>query len=123
LARYRLSELARTDIAGLLRTSEAQHGVEARIRYRGLLTAAMRRIAADPSGLSTLSREELFVGLRSFHTRHARNESREEPVAAPVHVLFFRALEPGLVEIVRVLHVRMEPSRHMGGSRPEGKMS
>ena len=30
----------------------------------------------------------------------------------PVHVIFSRADEPGLVEIVRVLHERMEPSRH-----------
>jgi len=29
-------------------------------------------------------------------------------------VIFYRAVEPGLVEILRVLHDRMEPSRHIG---------
>ncbi|KAF0139106.1 MAG: hypothetical protein FD153_1015 [Rhodospirillaceae bacterium] len=28
-------------------------------------------------------------------------------------MIFYRAVEPGRVEIVRVLHDRMEPSRHM----------
>ena len=60
-----------------------------------------------------MDRSELFDGIRSFHIRHSRNESREAPVGDPVHVIFYRALEPGLVEIIRVLHERMEPSRHV----------
>jgi toxin ParE1/3/4 len=113
VARYRLSDPAKADVASALRTSEAMHGTDARIRYRALLTAALRRIAADPEGLSTVDRSELFDGIRSFHIRHSRNESREAPVGDPVHVIFYRAMEPGLVEIVRVLHERMEPSRHV----------
>jgi len=31
-----------------------------------------------------------------------------------VHALFYRVMQPGLVEIVRVLHDRMEPKRHIG---------
>lgn len=96
------------------RTSEAMHGAEARIRYRALLTAALRRIAADPQGRSTRDRGELTAGLLSLHIRHSRAESREASVGDPVHVIFHRASEPDLVEIVRVLHDRMEPSRHIG---------
>lgn len=113
MARYRLSGPAKADIASILRTSETQHGSDARVRYRGLLAAAMRRIAADPKGPASMDRSELLAGLRSLHIRHSRNESRETPVGDPVHVIFYRAAEPGLVEIVRVLHDRMEPSRHM----------
>ncbi len=114
MARYRLSGPAKADISSILRTSETQHGRDARIRYRGLLSAAMRRVAAEPRGPSTLDRGELLPGLRSLHARHSRNESREAPVGEPVHVIFYRAAAPGLVEIVRVLHDRAEPSRHMG---------
>lgn len=114
MARYRLSDPAKADIASVLRSSEAMHGPQARVRYRALLTAALRRIASDPKGLSTVDRSELFAGLRSLHIRHCRAESREAPVGDPVHVIFYRAGEPGLVEIVRVLHDRMEPSRHVG---------
>jgi toxin ParE1/3/4 len=115
MPRYRLSDPAKADIAAVLRTSETIHGAEARIRYyRALLTAAMRRIAADPLGRSTVDRGELSAGVRCFHIRHSRNESREAAVGDPVHVIFYRALSPGLIEIVRVLHERMEPGHHIG---------
>jgi toxin ParE1/3/4 len=116
MARYRLSEPAKADVAAILATSEEHHGTEARIRYRACLTAAMRRVAADPDGHSTVDRAGLIPGTRSFHIRHSRNESRAAPVATPVHVLFYRVVGPGLVEIVRVLHERMEPMRHIGSS-------
>jgi plasmid stabilization system protein ParE len=32
-------------------------------------------------------------------------------------VIFYRVIRSGLVEIVRVLHDRMEPSRHIGGGQ------
>jgi toxin ParE1/3/4 len=118
MPRYRLSDPAKADIAAVLRAGETAHGTEARIRYRALLAAAMRRIAAEPLGLSTLDRSELSAGVRSFHIRHGRAESREAPVGDPVHVIFYRALGPGLIEIVRLLHRRMEPSRHMGPIAP-----
>jgi toxin ParE1/3/4 len=95
------------------------HGAEARIRYRGLLTAALRRIAADPQGLLTVDRSELFIGLRSLHVRHSRTESREALVGNPVHVVFYRVVKPGFIEIVRVLHDRMEPSRHIASKNAE----
>jgi toxin ParE1/3/4 len=37
-------------------------------------------------------------------------------VRRPAHVLYYRALTPDLIEIVRVLHERMDPSRHMGAA-------
>ncbi len=114
MPRYRLSEPAKADIAAVLRTSETMHGPEARIRYRALLAAALRRIAADPQGRSTIDRGALAPGLRSLHIRHTRTESREAPVGDPVHVVFYRVREPGLVEIVRILRDRMVPSRHIG---------
>ncbi len=113
MGRYRLSEPAKADIASLLRTSETRHGAQARIRYRALITAALRRVAAEPSGLSTVDRCDVLEGIRSFHIRHSRAASRRSPVGDPVHVIFYRAVAPGLVEIIRVLHERMEPSRHM----------
>ena len=116
MARYRLSDPAKSDIAAILKTSEERLGAQARMRYRALLSAALRRIAADPEGASTRPRADLLPGLRSFHLRHSRSESREAPVASSVHVIFYRAMQPEAVEIVRVLHERMEPARHIGPS-------
>jgi toxin ParE1/3/4 len=114
VARYRLTKSARIDIGSLLRTSAAMQGRDARTRYEALLLTALRRIAEEPEGRSTIARQDLRPGIRSFHIRHSRTESREAPIGDPVHVIFYRAVEPGLVEIVRVLHERMEPSRHVG---------
>ena len=121
--RYRLSKPAKADIASILRTSEALHGREARIRYRSVLTAALRRIARDPAGTSTRDEHDLMPGVRSFHIRHSRAESRDARVGAPVHVIFYRVAEPRLLEIVRVLHERMAPSRHFGGATPADRKS
>ena len=117
MARYRLTKSAKGDIGSILRTSEQRQGRDARTRYAALLLAAMRRVAEAPEGRSTSDRGELRPGIRSFHIRHSRDESREAPVATPVHVVFYRVLEPGVVEIVCVLHDRMEPRRHIAALR------
>ena len=114
MARYRLTKSARGDIGSILRTSEERHGRDARTRYSALLLAAMRRVAEHPEGRSTSDRSDVRPGIRSFHLRHSRNESREVTVANPVHVIFYRVIQPGVIEIVRVLHERMEPRRHIG---------
>jgi toxin ParE1/3/4 len=114
MARFRLSALARTDLAQILAVSAERWGLEGRRRYAALLTAAMRKAAAQPDGAATRHRAELSRGVRSLHLRHARVDDDEARVRRPVHVLFYRIVRPGLVEIVRVLHERMEPSRHLG---------
>jgi len=113
MARYRLSAPAKADIAAILKRSEELHGKDACIRYRACLAAAMRRVASDPKGHSTADRTELLSGIRSFHIRHSRDESRESPVANPVHVIYYFVTEPGIIEIVRVLHDRMEPREYL----------
>lgn len=111
MARFRLSGPAKADLARILAASVARWGAPSRRRYAALLATAMRRIAADPTEPTTADRRELHPRLRSFHIRHAR---AGEGVKNPVHVLYYREAAPGLIEIVRVLHERMEPSRHMG---------
>ena len=73
----------------------------------------MRQAAADPEGAATRERSELLPGLRSLHLRHVRSEQRAPRVRRPVHILYNRVIRRDLVEIVRVLHERMEPRRHV----------
>jgi toxin ParE1/3/4 len=115
VVRYRLSGSAKADIAAILRSSETMHGADARLRYRALLTVALRRIAAHPTSPASVDCSDLFAGLRSYHIRHSRNRSREAPVGHPVHVIFYRARDADIIEVVRVLHERMLPRRHMAG--------
>ena len=50
MARFRLSEPAKTDLAHILATSAERWGIESRRRYAAMLAAAMRRAARDPAG-------------------------------------------------------------------------
>jgi toxin ParE1/3/4 len=114
MARFRLSEPAKTDLAHILATSAERWGIEGRRRYAALLAAAMRRAAGDPVGPLTRDCTKILPGIRSFHVRYARGDAPESTVRTPVHILYYRRVRPGLIEIVRVLHERMEPRRHVG---------
>jgi toxin ParE1/3/4 len=78
-----------------------------------VLAAAMRQVAAEPDGPLTRKRPDLRSGIRSVHVRHARRSAEPARVRRPVHVLYYRVAQKGLIEIIRVLHERMEPSRHV----------
>jgi hypothetical protein len=43
----------------------------------------MRRIAAEPRGLSTVDRGDLFSGIDSFHIRHGHGEAARPRLAIP----------------------------------------
>jgi toxin ParE1/3/4 len=62
--------------------------------------------------LSAPAEADLAPGICSLHIRHARGDDPRTAVKRPVHIVYYRATRPGTVEIVRVLHERMEPSRH-----------
>jgi toxin ParE1/3/4 len=116
MARFRLSRSAQPDVASILKTSIDRWGTEGSRRHEAILAAAMRKVAADPQGVTTRDRGDLLSGLRSLHIRHAQVNDPEAKVRAPVHVLYYRVLQRELIEILRVLHERMEPGRHISGA-------
>jgi toxin ParE1/3/4 len=113
MARFRLARPAQTDLANLLSLSAERWGAEGRQRYAALLAEAMRQVAAEPHGPLTRKRPDLRSGIRSFHVRHARRSAEGAKVRRPVHVLYYRVAQEGVIEIVRVLHERMDPNRHI----------
>lgn len=113
MARFRLSRLAEADLAHILATSEERWGTEGRRRYAAILAAAMGKVAAGPEGSATRDRAELLPGIRSFHVRHARRHDAKTEVRRPAHLLYYRVVAPGVIEIVRVLHERTDPSRRI----------
>jgi toxin ParE1/3/4 len=112
MARFRLARPAQIDLANIVATSGERWGAEGRQRYAAILVAAMRQVAAEPEGSLTKRRPDLRSGLRSFHIRYARGTPAAK-VRRPVYVLYYRVAQKGVIEIVRVLHERMEPSRHL----------
>lgn len=114
MARLRLARRAQTDLMIILGDSAEKWGGEASRRYGAALMRAMRQLAADPEGRLTRGRPDIRLDLRSFHLRNLRQTARQPGVKRPVHVIYYRVAEPGVVEIVRVLHDRMDPNRQLG---------
>lgn len=113
MARFRPARPAQIDLANILATSAERWGAEGRQRYAAVLAAALRQVAAEPDGPFTKRRPDLRPGIRSFHVRYARRSAEGAKVRRPVHVLYYRVAGEGVIEIIRVLHERMEPSRHL----------
>jgi toxin ParE1/3/4 len=114
MARFRLSALACADIREILSTSEQRWGTQGGRRYAAVMVATMRTAAADPEGPLTRTRNEAMFGIRSLHLRHLRGKAGGAKVGRPVHRIYFRVVRAELIEIVRVLHERMDPIRHPG---------
>jgi toxin ParE1/3/4 len=113
MARFRLAHPAQIDLANILATSAERWGTDGRQRYAAVLADAMRQVADKPVGPLTKKRTELGSGVRSFHVRYARRSVDAAKVRRPVHVLYYRVAREGAIEIVRVLHEKMDPSRHL----------
>jgi toxin ParE1/3/4 len=120
MPRFRLARPAQADLANILAPSAERWGAEAGSGYAAVLAAAMRQVAVEPDGPLTKKRPDLRSGIRSFHVRHARRSFESAKVRRPVHVLYYRVADEGVIEIVRVLHERMEPSRHLDELPTEG---
>jgi toxin ParE1/3/4 len=114
MAQYRVTRRARADIGQILATSAEHWGEEGKRRYSLLVVAGMRKVAAAPEGRATNARDDLSRGIRSFHLRNVSSKEAVAKVKHPVHLLYYKIVRPGLVEILGVLHERMEPERHIG---------
>lgn len=92
MPRFVLTNAAKADLKSIGRYTEKAWGREQRNRYLALLDASMHDLADNP----TLGRDcsEIRVGYRRFRTGK--------------HLLFYRQIEPDQIEIVRILHERMD---------------
>ena len=113
MLRIRISGPAAADIARALAISRARWGDDAHTRYTALLAEALKSLARKPNAPISKARSELGDGIRSFHVRHVRGSAG---VKDPVHVVFYRVVGEWL-EVVRMLHERMEPTLHVKPAR------
>ena len=121
MARFRLTRSAEADLARILAISTERWGSDARLRYEALLFDAIQQLAAHPDGPHTRNRSDVGRRIRSFHVQHTQREPRRERVRRPVHVIYYRTRQGGIIEIVRLLHERMEPSGHIATGLSESE--
>jgi toxin ParE1/3/4 len=96
---YRLSARAEADLAQIWVFSAEQWGVDQADRYIEALVTRWRWLCDNPS-LWKL-RQDIAEGVYSYPQQS--------------HVIYFRTAEdaPGVIEIIRVLHGRVEPAEHL----------
>ncbi|MGE5546755.1 MAG: type II toxin-antitoxin system RelE/ParE family toxin [Solirubrobacterales bacterium] len=103
----RLTEAAAADVADILRQTRRQFGPVQQETYARIIEAGTRLVAEDPCRGGARERAELARGLRSFHLELAAGR-----LGGASHVLYYLD-EPEAVIIVRILHERMDPDRHL----------
>jgi toxin ParE1/3/4 len=114
MLRYRLTDAAQADVINILAWTHEQFGEAARLRYEGLIVAALRDVATQPNRPGSIARPELGAGVRSRHLRLSRDHAATgaDVVRRPRHFLLYR-FEPALLVVGRVLHDAMELARHL----------
>lgn len=103
-ARLRVREKAKADLRDIGRYTRQRWGRDQSNRYLGELDACFHRLVSTPS----LGRS--YAPLPPYW-RHRQGS----------HVVFFRKDPNGDVVIVRVLHERMLPERHLGKNDDDEK--
>ncbi|WP_309604183.1 type II toxin-antitoxin system RelE/ParE family toxin [Phenylobacterium sp.] len=113
--RLDLAESAQADIARLLRSSAADFGEAARLRYAALIATALDDLLSDPLRPTSAARPELQPGVRTYHLRHCRRRSAagRGAVKTPRHLIVYLTPTPDLVVVLRVLHGAMDLERHI----------
>lgn len=97
MAEFRLTELAQCDLDGVGVYTLEQWGMEQAEKYLRDLDTSFHKLAL--SSATDRMREEIRTGLLSLHCNH--------------HVIFFRRDAKGNVEVLRILHERMDFPRHL----------
>lgn len=108
---YFVAPLAKVDIHEIHDWTIAHFGYVAAERYHELIQQAIWDVVDDPERPGSREVAELSEPMRSYHIKLSRGRA-PAPVKRPRHFLLYRVHNGERLEIVRVLHDRMEPSRH-----------
>ena len=109
--RVRLGAAAEVDFANILKWTNENFGARQSRVYRDSLVQAIGELADGPDVAGSKARDEIMRGLRTLHV--ARRDRRAS------HFLMYRAAPNGTIEIVRILHDRMDFRRHVPSAPDE----
>jgi len=108
--RVRLGAAAEVDFANILKWTTENFGARQSRVYRDTLVQAIGELADGPDVLGSKARDEIMAGLRTLHiARRGRRGS---------HLLMYRG-SSSKIEIVRILHDRMDLQRHVPSAPDE----
>jgi toxin ParE1/3/4 len=103
--RVRLGAAAELDFANIVKWTAENFGAGQSRFYQKTLIQAIGELAEGPDLAGSKARDEIVPGLRTVHVaRHGRRGS---------HFLMYRVAPKTTIEIVRILHDRMDLQRHL----------
>ena len=109
--RVRLGAAAEVDFANIVTWTTENFGARQSRVYRDSLVQAIGELADGPNVAASRARDDIMAGLRTLHVaRHGRRGS---------HFLMYRAAPQSTIEIVRILHDRMDLQRHVPSASDE----
>jgi len=97
---FSLTNMAKGDLINIARYTLNKWGREQRNHYLSILDACFRQLAENPFNGKDCS--EILNGYRKFNVGS--------------HVIFYRQIITDRIEIVRVLHCRMDVDNHLSGA-------
>jgi toxin ParE1/3/4 len=109
--RVRLGAAAEVDFANILKWTAENFGARQSRVYRDTLVQAIGELADGPDVAGSRARDEIMAGL---HTLHVARRGRRGS-----HFLMYRAAPNSMIEIVRMLHDRMDIPRHVPSAPDE----
>ena len=109
--RIRLGSAAEVDFANILKWTTENFGARRSRIYRDTLIQTIGELANGPHVAGSRPRDEILAGLRTLHVaRRGRRGS---------HFLMYRPASNSTIEIVRILHDRMDLRRHIPSAPDE----
>ena len=103
--RVRLGAAAELDFANIVKWTTENFGARQSRVYQNTLVQAIGELAEGPDVAGSKARGEITAGLRTLHVaRRGRRDS---------HFLMYRVAPKTTIEIVRILHDRMDLQRHL----------
>ena len=103
--RVRLGATAELDFANILKWTTENFGARQSRAHQNTLVQAIGELADGPDVSGSKARDEIMSGLRTVHVaRQGRRGS---------HFLMYRVVPETTIEIVRILHDRMDLQRHL----------
>jgi toxin ParE1/3/4 len=101
----RLGAAAELDFANILKWTADNFGARQSRIYQNSLVQAIGELSGGPDVAGSKARDDIMKGLRTLHiARHGRRGS---------HFLIYRSATGRTIEIVRILHDRMDLQRHV----------
>lgn len=109
--RVRLGAAAEVDFANIIRWTAENFGARQSRAYRNILVPAIGELAEGPHVAGSSARDEIMAGLRTLHVARAGRRGS--------HFLMYRTAPNRTIEIVRILHDRMDLRRHVPSTPDE----